>query len=248
MWQKEFKKHGGENVTIVGLALDAEGIPPAKRYYDQFGVSFPALVDTNYATKFTFVPRTFFIDELGVVRKILRDEKDWDKLIQPRGKLKPVTDSIRKQWSALGSRLEDKAMAELRRKLRGDPGDLTAATQLASRYLDLKNADGARQILESAVARYDPLEVARGKDKEKINLLGDAYFQLSRALEGNRKVQVQQATLAFFLKPSVGYGKQIARIMAPEKFDRPDGKFDNNFREATLRRLQKERQAWLNSK
>ncbi|MEX0702328.1 MAG: hypothetical protein WD069_09555 [Planctomycetales bacterium] len=34
-------------------------------------------------------------------------------------------------------------------------------------------------------------------------------------------------------------------IRAPEKFDLPDGSFDNRFREGTLARLKKERAAWL---
>jgi len=72
---------------------------------------------------------------------------------------------------------------------------------------------------------------------------------LSRAAAGNRKAQVKHATLSFYLNPSVGYGKKIARIIAPEKFDgRPKGDFDNRFRERTLRHLQQERQAWLAGK
>lgn len=52
--------------------------------------------------------------------------------------------------------------------------------------------------------------------------------------------------MAFYLNPTVGLGKQIARIIAPEKFDgRPNGDFDNKFREGTLLRLKSERAAWL---
>ena len=55
-------------------------------------------------------------------------------------------------------------------------------------------------------------------------------------------MQVHHATLSFYLNPTVGFGKQIARIIAPEKFDgQPDGLFDNTFREATLRRLRQQR-------
>ena len=64
MWQQLFEKYGSEEFTVVGLALDAEGIAPAKLYYEKFGVTFPSLVDPDYATGFGAVPKTFFVDEL----------------------------------------------------------------------------------------------------------------------------------------------------------------------------------------
>ena len=76
-------------------------------------------------------------------------------------------------------------------------------------------------------------------------LVGQAYLLLSRAVE-DRAEKVEAATLSFYLNPSIGFGKQIARVIAPEKFDgRPQGDFDNQFREATLRRLRRERSEWL---
>lgn len=72
------------------------------------------------------------------------------------------------------------------------------------------------------------------------------YFQWSRAAVTDRDKQVERATISFFLDPTVGYGKQIARIISPEKFDgRPKGDFDNKFREGTLRCLKAERKKWL---
>ena len=60
---------------------------------------------------------------------------------------------------------------------------------------------------------------------------------------------MRHATTSFYLHPTIGFGKQISRIIAPEKFDgRPKGDFDNDFREGTLKRLQAEREAWLNAK
>jgi hypothetical protein len=77
-------------------------------------------------------------------------------------------------------------------------------------------------------------------------LLAQAYFQLARASVGDRDAQVHNATVSFYLNPSVGFGKQISRIIDPKRFDdRPGGDFDNQFREGTLRRLQRQRQAWL---
>jgi hypothetical protein len=249
VWQKAFEKYQSEGFTVVGIALDAEGIPPAKRYYDKYGVTFPALVDPNYATRLTTVPHTYLVDEHGVVRKVLRGPDGLDKLIKPVKELRPVTDKVRAQWSEPARRLDKEAIRALMKKHKEDAKDLQTAVQLASRLLDRERTGEARKVLEAAVESYDARKVARGKDEEKTRLLGQAYFQLSRACIGDREAQVKHATLSFYLAPSVGYGKQIARIIAPEKFDgRPGGDFDNRFREATLRRLRKEREQWLRGK
>lgn len=227
---------------MVGIALDAEGVAPAKRYYERFGVKFPALVDPNYATGFEAVPKTFFVDEHGIVQ----DLKNWEKRIRPKSKLRPVPDKVRSQWSE--GRLDPVVLAALARYHAGHPDDLETAIELSSRYIDLKLLDEAQQVLRRTIAKYSPHTVATSKDVAKSRLLGQAYFQLSRAVS-DPKQTVEYATMAFYLNPSVGYGKQIARLIAPEKFDgRPKGDFDNEFREGTLRRLRRERQAWLESK
>jgi hypothetical protein len=100
-------------------------------------------------------------------------------------------------------------------------------------------------VLQRAVAQHDARLTAK-TGGQPATLLAQAYFQLSRSYAGNRKQQVRYATQSFFLNPTIGFGKQIARIMAPEKFDgRAAGDFDNAFREATLTRLKAERKIWL---
>ena len=76
---------------MVGIALDAEGIAPAKLYYEKFGVTFPALVDPNYATGFGAVPQTFSVDEYGVVQSL----RDWENRLKPADQLESVTDDVR---------------------------------------------------------------------------------------------------------------------------------------------------------
>ncbi len=228
--------------TVVGIALDAEGIQPAKLYYEKFGVTFPALVDPNYATEFGAVPKTFFVNEHGVVQNLNR----WEERLRTKDELESVTNSVRKLWSEPGQRLEPAAIAELVRRHNDEPEDLSVVVELASRYLELQLYREAESVLAATIGHYDPREVARSDDHEKATLLGQAFFQRSRAAVNNRKAQVHYATLSYYLNPSVGYGKQIARIIAPEKFDhRPGGDFDNDFREGTLRRLKQERAAWL---
>jgi len=241
VWQAAFEKHRSEGFTVVGIALDTEGVAPAKRYYEKFGVTFPALVDPNYATGFEAVPKTFFVDEHGVVQEL----KNWEQRIRPKSRLRPVTDKIRNQWSR--GRLDPAVLAALARHHAEHPQDLETAVELSSRYIDLKLKKEARQVLQRSIAKYSTHAIATGQDAGKSRLLGKAYFQFSRAA-GNDKQKVQHATMAFYLNPSVGYGKQIARLIAPEKFDgRPQGDFDNEFREGTLRRLKREREAWLKS-
>ena len=241
MWQEVFEKYGSDKFTVVGIALDAEGIAPAKRYYDRFHVKFPALVDGDYATRFGVVPKTFFVNEHGVVMPL----RNWEQQLASLGDIRPVTDAIRQQWSASGSRLESAAIARLAEQNASQPHDLQVATQLASRYLALGLTAEARSVLKMAIADTDAKTIARGGG-EQAALLGQTYFQLARASKGNHDDQVRFATLSYYLQPSVGFGKQIARIIAPEKFDdRPGGDFDNQFREGTLKRLVREREAWL---
>jgi hypothetical protein len=241
VWQKKFEQYGSDAFTVVGLALDAEGIAPAKIYYEKFGITFPSLVDPNYATRFTAVPKTIFVDELGIVQ----DAKDWESKLAAMTAPATVTDKVRSQWSAPGARLQSVAIAGLVARSRKAPDDLSIATQLGSRYLALGLHTEAQAALRRAVEAHDAKAVAREKDAQ-TTLLGQAYFQLARACEENREQQVQYATLSFYVAPSIGFGKQIARIIDPQKFDgRPQGDFDNRFREGTLRRLVAERKQWL---
>jgi len=241
-WQETFERYRKLGFTVVGIALDAEGIAPAKLYYDRFGVTFPALVDPNYATGFGAVPKTFFVDEHGVVQSL----RNWEERLKPADQLKSVTDDIRRQWTLPGRRLDPASMAKLVAAHTSDPPNLTVAGELASRYLDLNLTAEAKSVLQTAIEHYEPLEVARSKDEDRSRLLGQAYLQISRSFTKDQDARIKYATLSFYLNPSVGFGKQIARIIAPNKFDgRPKGDFDNRFREATLRRLQRERQAWL---
>ena len=228
--------------TVVGIALDAEGIAPAKLYYEKFGVTFPALVDPNYATGFQAVPKTFFVNEHGVVQPL----EDWEQHLRPSDQLDPVSEAVRRQWTDSTARLEAAEVARLARAHQAKPTNLVTAIDLASRYLDLELLAEAAAVIRPAIEPHDPKLIAQSGDAKISSLLAQAYFQLSRASAGNRKDQTRYATLSFFLNPTVGYGKQIARIIAPEKFDgRPQGDFDNEFREGTLRRLRQERAAWL---
>lgn len=241
MWQRLFEEYGNDQFTIVGLALDAEGISPAQKYYDKYDVTFPALVDPDYATQFGAVPKTFFVDELGVVQNF----KDWEKQLETLGNVQSVTDLHRTQWSPSASRLNADTLAQLAEDNSKRPKDLLIATQLGSRYLSLGLSDKAIPVLERAIETFEPKDVARRGGTES-RILGQAYFQLMRCHEGDRSLQVQHATTSYNLNPSIGFAKQIARIIDPAKFDATENGFlDNRFREATYQRLKRERTEWL---
>lgn len=242
MWQKKFAELGSGTFTVVGIAMDIEGAAAAKQYYEKYGVKFHALADPNYATRFGYVPYTFFVNEHGVVQEL----RGWEQRIASSDKPKRVTDDIRRKFTDPNARTQDFELARLAALHENNPHDLATATELASRFLHADKSDRARQILEPALKHFDPLKVARDKDKELVRLLAAAHLQFARAHADNRTTQVQHATLSFYLNPSVGFGKQISRIIDPAKFDgRTNGRFDNRFREATLRRLQKQRRDWL---
>lgn len=239
MWQKKFEQFGGENFTIVGLALDSEGVSPAKKYYDHFGVTFPALVDPDYATQFGAVPKTFFVAEDGKVLALDHWEQRLDLVASTS--TDPETSA---KWSQPGKRLEAGEIRRLSLASAASPQDLALATELGSRYLALGLKSEAQAVLQRSVDLHDSQAAIRWQSVT-VALLGQAYFQLARCAQ-DRQSRVEFAEMSFFLNPSVGFGKQIARMISPEKFDgRPQGDFDNQFREATLKRLQRERAEWL---
>ena len=86
------------------------------------------------------VPKTFFVDEHGVVQ----DTRHWEQELAKLGKTKPVTNDIRSQWSASASRLDGAELASLVAGNLKQPYDLTIATQLGSRYLALRLYDESR--------------------------------------------------------------------------------------------------------
>ena len=246
MWQKKFEQHRSDGFTVVGLALDSEGIAPAKKYYEKFGVTFPALVDPDYATKFGAVPKTFFVDEHGVIMDA-RKKGGWEAQLAKLPAVGAVTEEVRSQWSDTTERLDESSMKQLIDKIEQEPGDLETAAELGSRYIALEQYKKADAVLSRAAGKLDAQTVAR-TDKDISRHLSRVYFQWSRAAVADRQQQVERATISFYLDPTVGYGKQIARIISPEKFDgRPKGDFDNKFREGTLRRLKHERAKWLQS-
>ena len=149
---------------------------------------------------------------------------------------RPVTAKIRAQWSDPDARLDAAELARLTEANSRDQRDLDMATQLGSRYSALGLYQEARVVLQRAVKHCDTKAIAKAGGAASRQL-GQAHFQLARAFEGDRDGQVRHATLSFYLNPTVGFGKQIARIISPEKFDgRPNGDFDNRFREETLKR------------
>lgn len=242
MWQEVYEKYGSDEFTVVGIAMDSEGVAPAKKQYDRFGVTFNALVDPNYATRFEYVPWLFFVDEHGVVQ-----DGDWAEKIKTMGKIKPVTEEIRNQWTPESQRNSLEALASLVRQHEASPDDLSIASELASRYITLDRLEEARNLLRPLVKKYDALEIARSDNRSQKIALADAYIQLSRA-ETEREAQVEASTLAYYVYPTKGYVKQVVRIKGPAYFDNTeDGKMDSKFRSSNIDKLVEERSRWLKS-
>ena len=241
MWQKKFENYGGDSFTVVGLALDLEGVAPAKRYYEKYGVTFPALVDPNYATRFGAVPKTFFVNELGVVQ----NAKNWERRLADAAPVRRISDSIQKQWSDEEKRFDTRSLSQLVTANSRIPSDLLLAAQLGARFIALDLNEQATAVLLRAAECQNTKSAAR-TGGVIARRLAQVHFQLARSYSNDAKKRVRHATLSYFLNPSIGLGKQIARLISPEKFDaRSDGTLDNIFREATLQRLIRERKSWL---
>lgn len=240
MWQEVFETYGGDDFTVVGIAMDTEGVAPAKQQYERFGVTFPALVDPNYATRFEYVPWVFFIDEHGVVQDI-----SWEEGVKSLEDIQPVTSEVRAQWTSAGARTSSDELAKLEADFEENPGSLSLASELASRLIALKKPGQARRILRPLIDQYDPLKVARSGNRDQIVALADVYLQLSRA-EAERNAQVEAARMAYFIYPTKGYIKQVVRIEGPEYFDdTADGLMDSQYRSDGIRKLEAEREAWF---
>lgn len=241
VWRQKFEQYRSEDFTVVGLALDAEGIAPAKLYYEKFGIEFPSLVDPNYATQFGVIPKTFFVNEHGVVQ----DLRGWESRLSKLGKPRPVTKEIASQWSRPASRLDSDVLSALVQALVKRPDDLEVATQLGSRYLALGLFDESRAVLQRVVKGYDAKAIARDGGS-KSRLLGQAYLQLLRSCPDDREAQIQYATISYYVNPTIGFAKQITRIIDPTKFDhRGERGLDNDFREGAYQQLRRQRAAWL---
>jgi len=188
-WQKKFEQHRSEGFTVVGLALDSEGVAPAKRYYEKFGVTFPALVDPNYATKFGAVPKTFFVDEHGVIMNA-RKKGGWEAQLSKLPAVRPVTDEVRSQWSDVTNRLDESSMKQLIAKNKAQPADLETAAELGSRFIALKQYEKAESVLALATAEFDAQAIAK-TDKKISRQLSRVYFQWSRAAVNDREHRQQ---------------------------------------------------------
>ncbi len=73
--QKIFEKKEWSDIGLVILAIDiGEGPSSVREFMEHFGLSFPALLDTNQdvALKYNIraIPTTFFIDKDGIIQDI----------------------------------------------------------------------------------------------------------------------------------------------------------------------------------
>ena len=71
MWQQFYVAHGDE-VALLGVAVDAQGPERPRHYVQKAGVTFPVVVDQENALARLFnykvVPNGIFVDENGVIR------------------------------------------------------------------------------------------------------------------------------------------------------------------------------------
>lgn len=172
--------------------MDAD-IAAARKWYKQYGITFHALVDRNFALNLETIPRVYMVDEHGIVKGTKPDPAF-------AGGLKEGTTSARR-WIQPGARTSASEMRRLRDLCAREPGNLAAVVEFASRCVDAGGADEARRALSSAIEQC--------RDVTADPLLFHAMLQLIRANEGNPAKQAEIAERAIALRPPFGQAKAL---------------------------------------
>ena len=67
---------------ILAISIDTSGAPPVRQYVEQFGFSFPALLDDNFQVNDLYqvrvAPTSILIDRQGRVAARIPGAKDWN--------------------------------------------------------------------------------------------------------------------------------------------------------------------------
>jgi peroxiredoxin len=77
---REYREAGLE---ILAISIDTSGAPPVRAYIEEFGFSFPVLLDSDYRINDLYrvrvVPTSLIIDRDGVVVRRLLGATDWNR-------------------------------------------------------------------------------------------------------------------------------------------------------------------------
>ncbi len=137
-----------KGLTVIGVAVDAQGPTVARPWYEKHKVTYPRLVDSANALGRTIgyrvVPNQFYIDEFGVFHGNLDQAALTRKLAEP---MQPIPDGLAARLRAAFERgSDDSATAQaaahlaagnkpaaadaLREALKSDPGNWLIRKQI----------------------------------------------------------------------------------------------------------------------
>jgi peroxiredoxin len=93
-----YRGYHRDDFEILAVSIDTGGEPPVRAFIEDFGFTFPVLMDHQFTVNDRYqvrvVPTSILIDRRGVVARRLLGAKDWDepdtrtlvdKLVQAKG-------------------------------------------------------------------------------------------------------------------------------------------------------------------
>ncbi len=183
----------------------------AREWYERHKVTFPTLVDPNFAFNFSKIPHTYLVDERGRVRGTDFEEGfargATDKAARGHDRRKPSRKSV--EPVRAGERVSKREMARYEELCRKDPGDLASAVEFASRCLAAGRAGNARRVLTAATERAGDDRQGARQESPSGDLLAHAFVQLARSHAGDGGTQALFARRAIALKPPYALAKAL---------------------------------------
>jgi len=77
-----YRSQRQHDFEILAISIDTSGAPPVRQYVEQFGFSFPALLDDNFQVNDLYqvrvAPTSILIDRQGRVVARIPGAKDWN--------------------------------------------------------------------------------------------------------------------------------------------------------------------------
>jgi len=206
--------------TVIGVAMDVQGVSAAKPWYQKHKITFPALVDPanvlGRTLGFRIVPNQFFVDELGTFRGRIKKSELEDLLAKP---IQPVPPGLKQQLQAAAPQ---PGLQSLIATAKNRPNDFDA--QLAAGQAALKTANDAAVELLTAAVTLDRSSV------EAWTTLAAAHLAV-----GDKPAAAKALRIALKLDPKNWLiHKQIWALEHPDRFY--DGRVDFRWQREQLRR------------
>ena len=213
--------YADKGLTIIGVAVDAQGPTAAQPWYRKYDVTYPQLVDAGNALGRTIgykvVPNQFYVDELGVFHGNLDEAKLAEKLAEP---MKQIPEGFVARFR---SAFQNDANRSVASRAAREFDDYPVQVAAGKSALASGDARAAVAFLERAAAK-------RAESAEAQTTLAAAHLAV-----GDKLAAVQALRAALKVDPKNWLiRKQIWAIEHPDRFY--DGPVDFAWQRTQLRR------------